>query len=71
MITILYNHARVLNQKCGNECAVPEPDIAASLDANSLIILSQGGDEIIINPESVPELCRMLRQLKIIAEVQA
>lgn len=69
-ISTLFNYPRVLHQKCREEYGVPEPDIAASLDAGSLLVLDQGGSEITINPESVPELCRMLRQLKQLSDTE-
>lgn len=64
MITRLFNNPHVLNQTCSDGFAMPEPAIAASTDASGLIVLSQGCRELLINPESVNELCRLLKQLR-------
>lgn len=69
-ISTLYNHPRVLHQKSNDDSLIPEPDISASLDASPLIIINQGGSEIIINLESVPELCAMLKRLRNMAQEQ-
>lgn len=64
MITKLFNHPHLLHQSCSDDYGMPEPDISACIDAGGLIILGQSGREILINPESVPELCKLLRKMK-------
>ena len=68
MITKLFNHPHVLHQTTSDEYAPPEPDVSVCLDASGLIILGQGGQELIINPESIPELCKLLRKMKGLSE---
>lgn len=63
MITRLYNNPHILNQSCSDEFGMPEPAIAASTDASGLIVLSQERRELLINPESVNELCRLLKKM--------
>lgn len=61
----LFNHPHVLHQKTDDEYSrMPEPDVSACIDATGLIILGQSGQEILINPESVPELCKLLRMMR-------
>lgn len=64
MITRLFNNPHVLHQTCDYEVSLPEPAIAAHTDASGLIILSQEGRDILINRESVSELCRLLKSLQ-------
>ena len=68
MIIKLLHHAHILHQKTANECEPAEPDVSVCLDALGLIILGQGGQELIINPESIPELCKLLRKMKGLSE---
>lgn len=64
MITKLFNNPRVLFQKADDaETGIPEPAIAASTDGTGLIVLEQDGRSLLVNRASVPELCRMLRDL--------
>jgi len=62
--TILYRHAKVLWQKEDEELALPEPAVAASLDANDLICLEQQEDTIILNLASLEDFCSMVRELR-------
>lgn len=61
MITRLFNNPHVLTQSCAEDM-VPEPAIAASASFG-LIVLSQEGRDLLLNPESVNELCRLLKKL--------
>lgn len=61
MITRLFNNPHVLYQGAAED--IPEPAITASTDASGLIVLSQEGRDLLINSESVNELCRLLKKL--------
>ena len=63
-IVNLYNAPHMLNQKTGDECNLPEPSIAVSHDASPILILAQGDSEILVNPESVDDLCKLLKKIK-------
>ena len=62
MITRLFSNPHVLHQSCAEDMGLPEPAIAAST-CGDLILLSQEGRELLVNPESVNELCRLLKKL--------
>jgi hypothetical protein len=64
MITRLFNHAHVLFQPFDDDHGVAEQAIAASIDNAGIIVLEQEGHHIVINPESVNELCRLLKKLQ-------
>lgn len=64
MITRLFNNPHVLTQSCAEDMGLPEPAIAACTDACGLIVLSQEGRDLLVNPESVNELCRLLKKLR-------
>lgn len=66
MIQKLFNHPHLLHQTSAE--SVPEPPIAAHIDSCGLILLSQEGRDHVINPESVPEMCKLLRTMKDLAE---
>lgn len=63
MITRLFNNAHILFQRENDDSMVPEAAIGASVDANKIIVLEQEGRHLVINRASVPELCRLLREL--------
>jgi hypothetical protein len=63
MITRLFNNPHVLFQKTNDE-GFTEVAIAASVDSGDMIVLEQEGRHIVIAPASVPELCRLLKQLQ-------
>lgn len=63
MIIRQNNSPRVVFQTPDDADSIAEPAIAASRDANGLIILNQEGRDLIINRASVPELVRVLREL--------
>ena len=54
-------NARVLYQK-NSETGIPEPAITVSVDAGGLIILEQGKETILLEPESVKELFKAIKQ---------
>jgi hypothetical protein len=56
-------NARVVYQK-DTENSIPEPAIAVSVDANGLIVLQQGNQELLINHESVKDLFKAIKQAK-------
>ena len=64
MITRLFNHAHVLFQPFDDEHGVAEQAIAASVDNAGSIVLEQDGYHIVVSPESVNELCRLLKKLQ-------
>lgn len=59
----LFNHPRVLYQAPDEEYGISEPALACSIDNIGTIIIAQEGREILLNRESVPGLCRLLREL--------
>jgi len=63
MISRLFNNAHVLFQKT-NDDGITEAAIAASVDNGDMVVLEQEGRHIVIDPASVPELCRLLKQLQ-------
>lgn len=64
MIEILLNNPRVLHQKPDFSCGISEPAISACSDASGLLVISQEGREIILNPASLDEFVKMLRGIK-------
>lgn len=63
MITKLFNHPHVLFQPT-DEHGITEIAIGASVDDGGSILLEQEGRNIVIDPASVPKLCRLLRKLQ-------
>lgn len=64
MITTLFKNPRILYQTADDQDhELPEPAIGASNDATGLIVLEQDGRHILVNRASVPELCRLLKDL--------
>ncbi len=61
MIRKLFNQPHVLWQDGGDE--ISNDPIAVHVDAGGTIVLTQGGEDICIDPISVPELCRLLKKL--------
>lgn len=62
MIRKLFNQPHVLHQT-GNHDVQEQEAICFSSWDSGLISITQEEDEILINPESVPELCRLLKKL--------
>ena len=57
----LFNNPVILYQQCDSDMDIPERDIGLHTDAGGLICIEQEGRTVIVNPESVPELCRLLK----------
>jgi len=68
MITTLFNNPRVLYQTDEDQ---PNEAIAASIDNGNSIVLEQEGRHIVIDPDSVPELCKMLKELAKLAKEES
>lgn len=66
--TVMYNAPHMLTQTVGDDCLLPEPCIAVSHDATPILVLNQGDNEILLNLESVNELCRLMKKVKAHAE---
>lgn len=67
--TTMFNAPHMLTQTVGDDCLLPEPCIAVSHDATPILVLAQGDNEILVNLESVNELCRLLKKVKSHAEL--
>lgn len=63
MIAKLFNNPHVLFQGY-SEDGMAEMAIGASVDNSGAIVLEQEGRHIVIDPTSVPELCKLLRKLQ-------
>lgn len=63
MITKLFNHPHVLFQPT-DENGINEVAIGASVDNGGAIVLEQEGRHIVVAPASVPDLCKLLRELQ-------
>lgn len=64
MIVKPFNNPRVLYQTADDDLGIAEPAITASVDNGGLIILNQEGRDLLVNAATVPELIRMLRDLR-------
>lgn len=62
MISTMYSHAHILWQEHND--GIPELAIGGSVDAGGTIILTQEGQEIVVDPNAVNDLCRMLKRLR-------
>lgn len=67
MITTMFNSPRILWQPTTNE-GFTETAIGASVDAGGTIVLEQEGRHIVIDPEAVPELRKLLNELAVTAK---
>lgn len=67
-ITTMFNAPHMLTQTISDDCVLPEPCIGVSHDATPILVLNQGDSEILVNLESVNELCRLLKKVKAHAE---
>lgn len=63
MITKLFNHPRVLWQTADEADEVPNYPVTACVDNGGTIVLGQEDQSIVLNRASVPELCKLLKQL--------
>jgi hypothetical protein len=62
--THMFNAPRIVWQTCDDECCVPETAIGVHYDATPLILLEQNGQSVLINIETVPELIRVLKEVR-------
>lgn len=65
MIEKLLNKPHILHQPVDDD-QIPEQPIAACVDADGLICLSQEGRDIVVRRKAVPELIKLLRQLALL-----
>ncbi|MEN6337359.1 MAG: hypothetical protein ABFE01_24145 [Phycisphaerales bacterium] len=64
MIVRPLHNTRVLYQTPQDEeSGIPEPAIVLYMDSTPIICMSQEGRDINLNPESVPELVKVLKDL--------
>jgi hypothetical protein len=59
----LYNSPKILWQEFGDS-GIPEQAIAGHIDNGETICLEQAGSTIVLSPESVLSMVRMLRELR-------
>lgn len=64
MIEKLYNAPHLLHQAPDDDAEISESPIAVSIDAGGTLILSQEGRHICVNWASVPELTKLLRDMR-------
>ena len=64
----LMHAPHLVHQTCGDEMSIAEPTIAVCHDANPIIVISQEGREVLVNLETVNELCKALKHVKAIAQ---
>jgi len=62
--TKLDNNPHVLHQGWNWGQPIPESDIAACTTNDGMIVLCQEGRHLLINQDSVNELCRLLKKLR-------
>ena len=65
MVTKLFGQPHILYQKVEDDMSLPEPAIAASVDAGGIIILGQEGREILVNRSSAKELAKLIMKLAV------
>ncbi|HFT6991358.1 MAG: hypothetical protein KH046_00610 [Stenotrophomonas maltophilia] len=63
MITKLFNNPHVLFQPTDRN-GFNGVAIGASVDGGGMIVLEQEDRHVVISPDAVPELCRLLRKLQ-------
>ena len=63
MVTKLFGQPHILYQKVEDDMSLPEPAVAASVDAGGIIVLSQEGREILVNRSSAKELAKLINKL--------
>ena len=66
MIEKLFQHQHILHQTAGSDMDVPDAPIAGGIDNANMIILSQEGRYLCINRAGVPELCKLLKLLRLL-----
>jgi hypothetical protein len=62
--THMHHSPRIVWQTCDDECSVAEPAIGVHHDVTPIIILEQNGESVLINIETVPELIRVLKEVR-------
>lgn len=67
-ISTLLNAPHLVYQTCDEDMCIPEPAIAVCHDDAPIIVVSQEGREVLVNLETVNDLCRALKQVKRQAE---
>jgi hypothetical protein len=68
MIAKLFNQPHVLWQTPDDGQDVPNDALAAYVDNGGSICVRQGDAEIVIGKATVPELCKLLKQLAAVQE---
>lgn len=63
MIVKLYKINPTIIYQTDNNAELPEPVLACSVTSDGLIIIQQETTALIINPGTVPELCKVLKEL--------
>jgi hypothetical protein len=66
MIEKLFQHQHILHQTADSDMDVPDAPIAGGIDNANMIILSQEGRYLCVNRASVPELCKLLKLLRLL-----
>tara|TARA_R110000851_G_C13102500_1_gene568972 strand:+ start:38116 stop:38340 length:225 start_codon:yes stop_codon:yes gene_type:complete len=64
----LLHAPHLVHQTCSDEMSIAEPAIAVCHDANPIIVISQEGRDVLVNLETVNELCRAIKAVKRLAE---
>lgn len=64
----LLHAPHLVHQTCSDEMNIAEPAVAVCHDANPIIVISQEGRDVLVNLETVNELCRTLKHVKAIAQ---
>lgn len=62
MIETLFDNAHLVHQTATND-ELSNPPIAGMIDRDGTIILSQEGRHICVDAGSIPDFCKMLRDL--------
>lgn len=62
--TYMFKSPHIVWQNCDDECNVAEPAIGVHHDSSQIIILEQNGASVLINIETVPELIRVLKEVR-------
>lgn len=63
MIKKIFNSPHVLWQTPDTEVDLPNEAIAGCVDSGGTIVLTQGDNELVVNKATVPDLCKLLKQL--------
>lgn len=63
VIVTLFNHPHVLYQTADSDTELPEAAIGLHIDNSPVICIEQGNHTIVLNRNSVPEFCKILKKL--------